>query len=165
MPTQSLQGVVDIISAFEPLDSQAGIDSESVKVGGADSYTFALTFGAVTGDSVMKFYLGNTVGAKTTAIPFTYRLSSADYKAANADQFGAGVDVAATGLTLVAATFDHRTVLVEFKAADLAALVAVNGYYWLTCELDGTATVLLVSGVILCRGMRYLPPASQISSA
>jgi hypothetical protein len=127
---------------IEPLDTEAGIDSDSVNMGLLHEFCFALTFGAITGDAVLKFYVGATAGTKTTAIAFTYRVSGADFKAAGADLYGALTSVASTGLTLTAASFDHRTVLVEFDSQAIP-----DATPWVTAELSAAASVSLTAGL------------------
>lgn len=119
----------------------AGIDSDGVNLGKLHSLTALLTFGAITGNSVLKCYAGATA-AKTTAIAFKYRLGAADYKVAAADQFGDATDVASTGLTLTATTFDHRQVAIEIDADQMP-----EGKPWLTIEIDNTASVLLLGAI------------------
>jgi hypothetical protein len=105
-------------------------------------------FGIVTGNSILKVYAGATA-AKTTAIAFNYRLAAADFKVALADQLGDPIAVASTGLTLTAATFDHRMVIVEIDPDTLP-----SGKPWVTFEIDATATAMNVGAVGMARG-RY----------
>jgi hypothetical protein len=98
-------------------------------------------FGLITGNSILKVYSGATA-AKTTAIAFKYRLGAADYKVALADQLGAFTDVASTGLTLTAATYDHRMLTVEIDSQAM-----LDGKGWVTFEIDATATVMNVGAV------------------
>jgi|SRR6185295_17203453 len=129
-----------IVPIYEPLDTEAGLDGQSVNMGLLHEICFALTFGAVTGDAVLKFYVGATDGTKTTAVAFSYRLSSGDFKAVSADLYGALTAVASTGLTLAAATFDHRTVLIEFDSQAIA-----DATPWLTIELSAAASASLTA--------------------
>lgn len=120
----------------------AGIDFDSVNMSLVHSLTALLSFGAITGNSVLKVYSGATAGAKTTALAFKYRLGSGDYKAANADKFGAATSVAATGLTLTATTFDHRQVAITVDSDQMT-----DGEEWLTVEADATATTLNLAAI------------------
>lgn len=120
----------------------AGIDSDSVNMGLLQRLSIVITFGAITGNSILIPYAGATAAAKTTALAFQYRVTGADYKAAGADQYGALTDVAATGLTLTAASFDHRVVVIEITPIDMPA-----GKPWLTFNIDATATVMLAGAV------------------
>lgn len=119
----------------------AGVDADGVHMGKLHSLSAFLVFGAITGNSILKVYAGATA-AKTTAIAFSYRLGAADYKVALADQFGDAIAVASTGLTLTAATFDHRQVCVEIDSDTMP-----EGKPWVTLEIDATATVMLVGAV------------------
>jgi len=131
------------VPLIEPADyGSAGIDSDSVNMGRLHALGALLTFGAITGDSILKVYSGATAAAKTTALAFKYRLGAADFKVALADQFGAWTSVASTGLTLTAATFANRQVAVEVDADQMT-----DGEEWLTFELDSTATTLFVAGI------------------
>lgn len=133
-----------LIPILEALDTQAGIDGQSVNMGLLHSICFPINFGAVTGDAVLKFYVGATDGTKTTAVAFSTRLSSGAYKAASADLLGAETDVAAAGLTLTAATYTNKTLVVEFDSQAIAAATP-----WLTLELSAAASVLLTACVAI----------------
>lgn len=132
----------------------AGIDGDSINMGLLHSVALHLLFGALTGNSVLKFYAGATAGTKTTALAFSYKLGSADYKAAAADGLGDLTAVASTGLTLTATTFDHRQVVVEFESEAMAA-----DKPWLTIEIDNTASAMNVA----CSGIGVPRYAGQSS--
>ena len=130
-----------LVTLVESKDyGSAGIDSDSVNMGRLHSLTAVFTFGALTGNSIFKVYSGATAGTKTTALTFKYRLSSADYKAANSDQFGAFTSSSA--LTLTAATYDHRMVVVSVDSDQMT-----DGEKWLTFEIDSTATAMNVGAI------------------
>lgn len=143
------------IPVVEPVDAEAGIDSDSINMGKLHSVALPFHFGAVTGDAVLKFYVGATAGTKTTAVAFSYRLSSGDFKAASADLYGAATAVASTGLTLTAATYDHRTLLIEFDSQAIP-----DATPWLTAEFSAAASVLLVA----CHGIGVPRLASNAGS-
>lgn len=124
----------------------SGIDSDGVNLGLLNMLAAVFTFGAITGNSVLKVYAGAT-SAKTTAIAFKYRLGAADYKAALADQLGDEIAVASTGLTLTAATFDHRMVTIEIDSQAMP-----DGKGWVTFEIDATATVMNVGAIGMGQG-------------
>jgi hypothetical protein len=119
----------------------AGIDSDGVDLGKLNAFSAIFVFGAITGNSVLTVYAGATA-AKTTAIPFSYRLGAADYKAANADQLGASTAVASTGLTLAATTFDHRMMTISIDPQAMP-----DGKGWVTFSIDATASVLNIGAV------------------
>lgn len=117
-----------------------GVDSKSVHFGRIHSGCFQLNFGAITADDVLKVYVGAATATKTTAIAFKYRLAAADTKSALSDTFGAFTDVASTGLTLTAATFDHKMVIVEIDSQAIS-----DSTPWVTIEIAGSATTQNVS--------------------
>jgi hypothetical protein len=129
-----------LIPILEPVDAEAGIDGQSVNMGKLHSIAYNLQLGAVTGDAVLKFYVGASDGTKTTAVAFKYRVSTGDFKAASADLYGAATDVASSGLTLTAATFDHKNLVIEFDSQTIA-----DATPWLTLELSNAASAILVS--------------------
>lgn len=131
------------VHLIEPANyGSAGVDADSVNMGLLSSFAAVLAFGSLTGNSTLKAYSGASAGVKTTALAFKYRSTAGDYKAASGDVLGAAVSVASTGLSLVAATFDHRLVIVEIDSDQMT-----DGEEWLTLEIDNVATVLNVSGV------------------
>lgn len=139
----------NIVSMIEPADNQAGaLDTESINMGLLQSVALIYSAGAITGnDSVIIAYSGASSGTKTTALIFKYRLSGADYKATNNDQFGdaTAISVAATGLVMAAATYDHRVVVIEIDSQDMP-----DGEPWLTIDYDdGSASVLLSSMIAI----------------
>lgn len=124
----------------------AGVDFDSVHVGRLHGLSVAINFGAITGNSILKVSTGATEGVKTTDIAFKYRFGGGDFKAASADILGDATSVASTGLTLTAATFDHRLIVVEVDSD-----AVTDGQPWVTVSIDSTATVLLVGGVAVGR--------------
>lgn len=134
-----------LIPILEALDTQAGLDGQSVNMGLLHAICFPINFGAVTGDAVLKFYVGATDGTKTTAVTFRTRLSTGAYKAASADLYATTwTTQAAAGLTLTAATYANKTLLAEFDNQEIAPATP-----WLTLELSAAATVLLTACVAI----------------
>lgn len=118
----------------------SGVDSQSVHFGKIHEGCFLINFGAITADDALKVYVGAATATKTTAIAFKYRLAAADTKSALSDTYGAFTDVASTGLTLTAATFDHKAVIVEVDSQAIA-----DATPWVTLEIAGSATTQNVS--------------------
>jgi hypothetical protein len=118
----------------------AGVDTQSVHFGYYHTFCFLLNFGAVTADDTLKVYVGASDGTKTTALAFKYRLAAADTKAASSDTHGAFTSVASSGLTLTAATFDHKSVVVEVDAQSID-----DATPWVTLEIAGSATTQNIS--------------------
>lgn len=134
------------VPLFEPKDKTASAYvSDAVDLSKFNSFTAYISCGAITGDTVLTVYADTTAAlatALTTAIAFSYRLSAADYKVTASDQFGDVTAVAATGLTMTAATFDHRTIAIEIDPQALgstARFVAFN--------MSSVGNPLLVSGI------------------
>ena len=134
------------IPLCEPKDyGSAGVDFDGVNLGLMNAFSADITFGAITGNSILKVYAGATA-AKTTAIAYSYRFGQADFKAALADTLGDQVAVASTGLTLTAATFDHRHITIDIDPDTLPSAKP-----WITFEIDSTATVMLVGAIGIAR--------------
>lgn len=122
----------------------AGVDAYSVNMGLLHTGCFLLNFGSIASDDTLTVYVGAAQGAKTTAVAFSYRLAAADTKNALADTFGAFTAVASTGLTLTAATFDHKLVVVE---VDSQAIADATPY--VTLSTGGSATTSNISIVFI----------------
>jgi hypothetical protein len=122
----------------------AGVDSQSVNMGKFNSLAFLINFGTIAADDTLKFYVGAADATKTTAIAFSYRLSGADTGAASSDALGTATAVASTGLTLTAATYDSRLLVVEFDSQAIA-----DATPWVTMEIAGSATTQNVSVVAI----------------
>jgi len=120
----------------------AGIQSDAVHMGKMHSITCILTFGTLTGNSTLIAYASASRDLTTTAIAFNYRLGAAAYKASLADQFGDPIAVTSAGLVLVAATFAHKQVVIEFDSDAFT-----DGKPWLTLNIDNTATAMNVAAV------------------
>lgn len=134
-----------ILAATESADvTTAGVDGKSVNMGLLHSVAFLINFGSITADDVLKFYVGAATATKTTAIAFRYRLAAADTKSALSDTLGAFTAVASTGLTLTAATYDHKLLIVEFDSQEIAEATP-----WVTLETAGSATTSNISVVVI----------------
>jgi len=106
---------------------------------------------AVTGNNVLYVYGGLTVGAKTAAATFEYRYGGAAEGSANADVLSAVATSAA--LTLTAATYQGRLLVLELDAEDLN--ISNVQYDWVTVNFDGTASVGTVSAFAVLSQPRY----------
>jgi hypothetical protein len=132
-----------LIPVVEAKDyGSAGIDFDSVHIGRLNSLSVAINFGLLTGNSVLTVNTGATEGTKTTAIAFKYRIGGGAFKAASADILGDPIAVAAAGLTLTAATFQHKLIVIEIDADN-----GTDAQPWVTVAIDATATVLNVGGI------------------
>ena len=148
-----------LVPVIEAKDyGSAGITSDSFKMSEGASFALLISFGAITGDSTLIIYGGATLAAVTTALAYRYRLATGVFKAvADADQYDAAVAVAATGLTLTAATFKNRTMVIDLDAAELA-----DTKPYITAVVSSTATVLLMSALVVISADRYQPAVTNI---
>jgi hypothetical protein len=148
-----------VIPVIEAKDyGSAGITGDSFQMGKGASVSFLFNFGAITGDSTLIISSGLTLAAITTGIAFRYRLATSVYKGvATADQYDAAVAVALTGLTLTAATFKNRTMIVDIDSAEMP-----DANVYLTAVISATATIMLVSCLAVISADRYQPPLTNI---
>jgi hypothetical protein len=137
-----------IVFGFKPADNQAGVDADSINTEVCTHVTYLLQFGTVTNDAVLTVKSGATDGTKTTSETFYYRLAGADQAATGADVYAA--ETSATTLTLTAATYDNKLLIVEVPVAQLTA-----GQPFLTLNLSDAADALNSSCVAILSGMRY----------
>jgi hypothetical protein len=96
----------------------SGTDSDAVDLSRFSAVSFIFSFGDLTSDSTLICYPGSTaaiaVAKSATALAFNYRLSAASVRTTLADTLGDPTAVAYTGLTLTAATFANKLLVVEF---------------------------------------------------
>ncbi len=145
--------LLKIAPVLEPEDHQAGVDGDSINMANYERVAFVFTFGELTGDAVLNIYEGASEGTKTTALDFNYRATSTDLKNEDGDELGSETlmdESEDSGLTLTAATFEDRMLVVEIDARELT-----DGLEWVTPELSSAASELFVSCVALCYGPRY----------
>lgn len=155
--------LMKIAPVLEPQDHNAGVDVDSINLANYDSVAFVFTFGELTGDATLNIYEGATEGAKTTAKDFYYRATGTDLKSIGGDTLGSETlmdESVDSGLTLAAATYEDRMLVVEIDGSDLT-----GGLEWVTPELSSAASELFVSCVAVCYGPRYggNVPAAAIS--
>lgn len=149
-------GIVPIIESKDY--GSAGVDSDSWKMDKSAGVAIILQCGALTGNSGIILYTGATVGAKTTAIAYRFRVTNNVFKnATGADQYAAVATVAAAGLTLTGATYAHMTLVIDLDASELS-----DTQPYLTLAVDATATVLNIAAIALLSGDRYLPALTNI---
>jgi hypothetical protein len=156
-----LTEAVGVFNAVEPKDyGSVGVDADSVAVVNYRHISYVCSFGAITGNSILTVYSGATEGAKTTPESFRTRLTSAVYKAAASDAYAAE-QAAVTTLTLTAATYTHRILVVEVDINDIT-----QRQPWVTLSVDATATVLLLSVSAILSQARFAGttmPSADIS--
>lgn len=139
-----------IVFVYKPQDTGgAAVTGESIKMDKYSHITYVVQCGVLTGGAnVLTVKSGATDGTQTTAETFQYRL-------ADADQGGAGADgyadwASSSSLTMTAATYDNRTLIIEMDAAALT-----DGQPWLTIALTGVSNPGLISIVAILSEPRY----------
>lgn len=115
-------------------DINAGVDADSINMKNYHKATFILLFGTLNGDAVLTVNSGATDGAKTSALTFHYALGGATVGSADCDVLAA--DATASSLTLTAATYTDKMLIIEVDAADMDT---ANDEEWLTLSLSNAA--------------------------
>lgn len=136
-----------IIPLLASADYGAGVDMDSFKMMGHNA-TVILTFGSVTGNAVLKVYSGATAAAKTSTMPFNYAVGGGSIGAASADKLAAWTTAtAASGLTLTAATYGSKMLVLEFNAASMDV---ANAEEWVTINIssDGSSGILHAVAIV-----------------
>lgn len=137
-----------VVYARKPGDHQAGVAFDSIHMGKCHRVTFLIQFAALTGDAVLTFKSGASAGTETTSETFRYRLADAAQGSATADKFAAWTE--ATTLTLTAATYQNKMLIVEVESRALT-----DGQPWLTGAFSSAASALNASVAALAEP-RYI---------
>jgi len=135
----------------------AAVTGDSINMKNGHKCTFLLNFGDLTGDSILYVYSGATAAAVTSALTFKYALAGQDTLTAGSDVLGTQSTSAA--LTLTAATYDHKVLVVEVDSAEMDL---ANDEEWLTIYLSAVANPLEV-GIIAIVEPRYSDSATFLS--
>lgn len=122
-----------VVYPLKPGDHNAGVDGDSINSGKVFRVIYMIALAALTGDAVLKLFSGATAGTKTTAETFRYRVADAVQGSATADTFAAWATSAA--LTLTAATYQNRMLIVEIDSDELT-----DGQQWQTLEIGSEAS-------------------------
>lgn len=132
----------NIVHVVDAVDGASGATGDSINMGVLHNVCFIISFGAITGNSILTCKSGASAGTQTTSETMNYRLADAVKGSATADTYGAWTT--STALTLTAATYKNKTLIVEI---DSAALTAAQP--WLTLAVDSTASVILESVIAI----------------
>ena len=139
-----------IVFVSKPADSGgSAVTGDSINMGKYAHVTFLVQHGALTGGAnVLTVKSGATDGTQTTSETFYYRLADADQGGAGADNYAAWQS--SSSLTLTAATYDNKLLIIEMDAAALT-----DGQPFLTIEESGVANPGLISIVAILSEPRY----------
>ena len=137
-----------LVYVLKPGDHQAGVDGDSFSMKNFRHFCIDLLTAVLTGDAVLKIFSGATAGTKTTAETFHYRLADAEQGVDEADTFGAWTDSAA--LTLTAATYDNKQLIIEMDGAELT-----DAQPWITMEIGAESSAFNAAAVAVLSEPRY----------
>lgn len=145
-----------IVPILEAEDHQAGVDGDSVNMANYNHVTFIFLFGELTGDAVLTISSGAADGTKTTAETFSYRATAIDLKTAGADTLG--TEATSAALTLTAATYEDRMLVVEMDADEFTP-----DQEFITPAISSAGSEVFCSCVAILSEPRYasdVPPSA-----
>ena len=129
-----LSEMYKVVHVVEAADNQAGIAGDSINGGKASHIMWIVSCGALTGDAVLTVKSGAAAGTETTSETFNYRLADADTLGTGADGYGNWTT--SSSLTMTAATYDHKVLLIEMDPR-----TATDGQPYLTLSISAAADV------------------------
>ena len=133
----------------EATDINAAVELDCFYMGKYNHATVIIQHSAsVTGDNVLTVETGATDGADTADAYFDYRLGSGAPGAASADVLAAPATTRVATLTLTAATYQGKMLVLEIDGEDLS-------YPYVTVDLDGTASVGTIMAFAILSEPRY----------
>jgi len=148
-----------------PLTVAAGVDAaDAVEL---DSFcmskyghaTVVILFDTtVTGDNVLTVERAITNGGDSSDATFHYRLGGATMTTATGCDI-LGVDTEAATLTLTAATYQDKMLVLELDGDE------TGGYNWITVDFDGTASAGNVTAIAILSEPRYAEAIMDTSLA
>ena len=129
-------GIVQLVVAG--YDSNTAVEFESFSMKKYNHATIIIMFNdSLTGDNVLTVECGATDSADTSDATFHYRLAGAVNQLTGADLYA--VDATAATLTLTAATYQGKTLIIELDADELPTSGSTV-YDWVTVDLNGAAS-------------------------
>jgi hypothetical protein len=135
MFSQNNQVVQLVVAGY---DTNTAVEFESFSMKAYEEACIVIMFNdSLTGDGVLTVECGATDSADTSDMTFHYRLASAVNQTTSADIYAA--DATAATLTLTAATYQGKTLLIEFSSKDLPKS-GLTVYDWVTVDIDGAAS-------------------------
>jgi len=146
-------------------DGTSSLDLDSFKMNLYNHACIIIQHSAsLTGNNVLTVNAGATAGTKTYAMDFRYRYGGAAQGTALCDVYSALTLTTVNYLTLTAATFQGRTLLIELDAAELQN--AGVQYDWVTVNFDGTASgTCTISAFAILSQPRYAKAINATSIA
>ena len=132
-----------VVHVWKAADNGAGVTGDSINMGKVSKVVYVISHGSITGDAVLTAKSGATAGTETTSETFRYRLADGDQAAASADLYGDWTSVST--LTLTAATYDNKTLIVEVDDDTLTAAQP-----WLTLSVSSAASNIFSACIAIC---------------
>jgi len=134
-------------------DAASGLELDSFTMAKYKHATVVILFvSTLSGSSVMTVESGATDSADTSDVTFHYRLASAAIGSANCDVLAA--DATASSLTLTAATYQNKMLVLEFDSDELASSGETT-YPWVAVDFSNAATTINVSAIAILSQPRY----------
>ncbi len=143
--------IIPLCAQATSITDNTELDSFSMK--GYNHATIIMIFAAsLVLDNVLTVECGATDSADTSDATFHYRLGSAAPGSASADVLGA--DATASSLTLTAATYQGKMLILELNADELPTS-GTTVYDWVTVDFDGTASTGSVTAFAILSEPRF----------
>lgn len=134
-------------------DITSNVEMDSFSMNKYERATIIMIFAAsLTGNNVLTVECGATDSSDTSDATFHYRLGSAAPGNASADVLAS--DATASTLTLTAATYQGKMLVLELLAEELPKS-GETVYDWVTVDFDGTATTATVTAFAILSLPRY----------
>lgn len=131
-----------LVPLLNSANTGAGVSMDSINMKGSHFATIIITFGAMVGDAVLTVASGATAAALTSDLEFHYAYGGAAIGSANADVLTA--DATSSALTIAAATYANKMLVLEVDASDMDIDNAEN---WLTVAISSAGTSAIVHAV------------------
>lgn len=136
--------IYKVVPLLNSADTGAGVSMDSINMKGFHHASIIITFGAVVGDAVLTVNSGATDAALTSALTFHYAVGGAAIGSANCDVIAA--DATSAALTLTAATYTTKMLILEVDASDMDV---ANAEEWLTVAISSAGTSAIVHAVAI----------------
>jgi hypothetical protein len=133
-----------IVPLLNSVDTGAGVSMDSINMKGFHYCTLIITFGAMVGDAILTIASGASDAALTSDLEFHTAYGGAAIGSANSDVLTA--DAATSALTIAAATYANKMLVVE---VDASAMDVANEENWLTCAISAAGTSAIVHAVAI----------------
>lgn len=134
-----------VVPLLTTTDYNNGVDGDSINMGKVHRATIIITFGAVSGNAILKLFSGATAAAKTSALTFQYKYGGAAIGSDGSDVYSDAASSAA--LTLTGTTFANTCLVIEIEASEMDL---ANNEEWLTLEIGSEASAGIAHAVALC---------------